>query len=417
SRNARFELAITGDHCGDEGRILEGTRRIVETCGRMFPGFPFDRYVFLLTFSPGARGGLEHRDSTSLLADAFSLAKPEGYYELFTLIAHEFFHAWNVKRLRAAELGPFDYGRENPTKLLWFHEGFTNFIQYGLVMKSGTAPWPWVARKLAQAWTDNTTRSGRFEQSLEESSFDAWIRFYKPTEFSTNSTVSYYDKGSLVAWLMDARIRLASEGRLGVEDYVRGLWDRFGDGPIMDDDLREAFRSMTGEDPAPFWNDYIGGVKELDAGPVERAYGIKLARLAPWEALSADDLADPEAIARAQVYAGWTLAADAPTIQNIIPGSPAAEAGLAYQQEILAVNGWRTATAAEVAHRIGDGKVGDAVEVLATDRGRVKRYAFALKESPLRITRITPSLKPAPAQREAFRAWTGQPLPAGKRRW
>ena len=406
----RFELVVTGDHCGDEGRIVEGTRRIVETCGHLFSGFPFERYVFLLTFSPGTRGGLEHRDSTSLLADPFCLEKPEGYYELFTLIAHEFFHVWNVKRLRAAELGPFDYGQENPTRLLWFHEGFTSFLQYGLAMRAGTVPWTWVSHKLAQSWTDNTTRRGRFEQSLEEASFDAWIRFYKPTEFSTNSTVSYYDKGSLVAWMMDARIRLASGGKLGVDDYIRLLWDRFGDGPIADADLRAAYRDLSGEDPAPFWRDFIAGVKELDPTPIEQAYGLRLVPMAPWEVLSREEHGDADAIGRAQVFSGLTFAGETPTVLNVIPGSPAAEAGLAYQQEILAVNGWRTASAAEVTKRIGDRRVGDQVEVLAADRGRVRSYTLALKENPHRITRIMPRLNPSPAQRLAFRAWTGQPL-------
>lgn len=414
SGGTAFELAITGEHCGDEPRLLEGTQRIVEVCGRMFDGFPFDRYVFLLTFSPGARGGLEHRDSTSLLADPFALDKPEGYFELFTLIAHEFFHAWNVKRLRASELGPFDYSKENPTRLLWFHEGFTSFLQYGLVMKSGTAPWTWVARKLAQTWTDNTTRQGRLEQSLEESSFDAWIRYYKPTEFSTNSTVSYYDKGSLVAWTMDARFRLASGGKWGVEEYIRILWDKYGDGPITDADLRKAYRALSGEDPEPFWRDYIVGVRELDAEPIEKAYGLRLTRQAPWEDLSQEELEDAGAVNRAKVFSGLSFSGDSPTIHNIVPGSPAAEAGLAYGQEILAVNGWRTATASEVTRRIGDRRVGEPVEFLATDRGRVKRYDLTLQENPRRSTRILTGAKPSSAQREAFLEWTGQPLPKGR---
>ncbi len=406
-----FEFAITGDHCGDEGRLLDGTKRIVEACGRMFAGFPFDRYVFLLTFSPGARGGLEHRDSTSLLADPFSLDKPEGYFELFTLIAHEFFHAWNVKRLRASELGPFDYSKENPTKLLWFHEGFTSFLQYGLVMKSGTAPWSWVERKLAQTWTDNTTRQGRLEQSLEESSFDAWIRFYKPTEFSINSAVSYYEKGSLIAWMVDAKIRLASVGKLGVDEYVRFLWNKFGDGSITDADLREAYRTLCGEDPEPFWRDYVSGVKELDPGPIEKAYGLRLVKLAPWEALSPEELQDAEALGRAKVYSGLSFSGDSATILNVVPGSPAAEAGLAYNQEILSVNGWRTTAGSDIAKRIGDQRVGDPIEILATDRGRVKRYGLTLKENPQRITRIVPESKASPTQRDAFKDWTDQPFP------
>ena len=101
---------------------------------------------------------------SEFLSDAFAFDRPEGYYDLFTLIAHEFFHAWNVKRLRAEELGPFDYERENATNLLWFHEGFTSFMQFSLVLQAGLVPWAWVSRKLASIWTDYTTRAGRHEQ-------------------------------------------------------------------------------------------------------------------------------------------------------------------------------------------------------------------------------------------------------------
>ena len=106
-----FELAFTGAHHGDEARIAAATRKIVEAAGAIFGGFPFTRYVFLLTFVPKVRGGLEHRDCTSLIADSFAFESPEGYYALYQLIAHEFFHAWNVKRLHDPVLGPFDYSR------------------------------------------------------------------------------------------------------------------------------------------------------------------------------------------------------------------------------------------------------------------------------------------------------------------
>jgi predicted metalloprotease with PDZ domain len=413
-RETRFELAITGEHCGNEQRIVDGTQRIVEVCGQIFGGFPFERYVFLLNFSPGARGGLEHRDSTSLLADPFVLDKPEGYYDLFTLIAHEFFHAWNVKRLRASELGPFDYSRENPTKLLWFHEGFTSFVQYGLVMQAGVVPWAWVARKLAATWTDNTTRQGRHEQSLEESSFDAWIRFYKPNEFSVNSTISYYEKGSLAAWMMDAKLRLATGGQSGVNDYFKLLWAEIGDGHLTDADLRAAYRRLTGEDPEPFWRQYIAGVAELDASVIEKAYGLKLVRLAPWDILSPEEARDPETVARTRGYSGLTFAGESTSVLNVVPDSPAAKAGLAYNQEILAVNGWRTATATEVIRRFGDRRIGDSVEVLAVDRGRVKHCRVIVEENPQRVTRILFQPRTSPEQRAAFKHWTTESLPVAK---
>jgi len=403
-----FRLAVTGEHAGDEARILAGTRAVVAAAAGIFGALPFSRYLFLLTFSPGSRGGLEHRDCTSLLADPQQMERAEGTWDLFTLIAHEFFHVWNVKRLRDPALGPFDYQRETMTRLLWFHEGFTSFMQYVLVLRAGAAPWCWVAKRLAGSWTENTTRAGLREQSLEEASFDAWIRHYKPTEFSSNSTVSYYDKGAMVAWMMDAELRLRGHG---LERLFALLWARFGDGPVTDADLRAAYGELSGQDPAPFWSAFIQGRAPLDPGPIERAYGLSFTAKAPWE-LPGFDAADPDAERRARVYSGLGFSGDAPTVVNVYPGSPAARAGLSYGMAILAVNGWRTVTAGEVQRRLGDRAPGDPVEVLAVDRGRVQTCVLTLGEHPHRTIQIGADPAATGGQREAFAAWTGQPFPA-----
>ncbi len=254
SGGTTFLLAITGMHNGDEGRITEATQKIVEAAGAIFGGFPFKRYVFLLTFAPKLRGGLEHRDCTSLISDSLAFDRPEGYFSLFQLVAHEFFHAWNVKRLHDLVLGPFDYSRENPTSLLWFHEGLTAYMEHVLVLRAGVVPWSHTAKELARCWTEQVQRPGRLEQNLEESSWDAWIRLYKPNEFSPNSSVSYYDKGEMVAWLMDASIREGSQGKAGLAELFALLWKRHGEKGLTDADLRRAYHELSGKSPEPFWN-------------------------------------------------------------------------------------------------------------------------------------------------------------------
>ena len=416
SEGCAFQVAVTGDHPGDEARIVRATEAVVAVCARLFGGFPFKKYLFILTFSPKLRGGLEHRDCTSLLADPFQLERPEGYWDLLTLIAHEFFHVWNVKRLRAPALGPFDYQAENPTRLLWFHEGFTSFMQYAIVMQAAVAPWAWVARRLAGSWADNRSRAGRLEQSLEESSFDAWIRHYKPTEFSANSTVSYYDKGAMVGWMMDAELRLASKGSHGLEALFRHLWDELGDGPVTDADVRQAFRSLTGKDPGPFWAAHIQGRAELDSGPIERAYGLTFALKAPWETLPEGEATDPEALRRARAYGGLTLAQDGPVLQNVVPGGPAALAGLGYGMEILAVDGTRTSTPQDVQRRLGDGAPGQTLAILAAHLGRVASYALTLGENPARSVQLGVAAHPSASQKTALAAWTGQAAPVRRLR-
>ena len=407
----RFELVFTGPHNGDEARITEATQKIVAAAGAIFGGFPFKRYVFLFTFSPGLRGGLEHKDCTSLISDSQAFHQPEGYFDLYQLVAHEFFHAWNVKRLHDPTLGPFDYSRENPTKLLWFHEGLTSYMEHLIVLRAGVVPWRHTSKELARCWSEQVQRPGRLEQSLEESSWDAWIRLYKPHEFSPNSSVSYYDKGEMVAWLMDASLRVGSHGKAGLPELFALLWRRHGEGGLRDGDIRQAYRDLSGQNPAPFWKAYISGCAELDGAPLRRAYGLRMEALAPWERLSPEEQQDPALLSRAKAWTGLVFAGNGPRVQNVLPGSPAAEAGLSFGMEILAVDGWRTTTAAEAQRWLAKPGPGGQVTVLAADLGRVLEVVVVVVESPERSHRLVPDPKAGAAQRAAFATAYGQPWP------
>lgn len=415
SGGTAFELAFTGSHNGDEARMAGATRKIVEAAGAIFGGFPFKRYLFLFTFTPKLRGGLEHRDCTSLISDSHAFDKPEGYHALYQLVAHEFFHAWNVKRLHDPVLGPFDYSRENPTKLLWFHEGLTSYMEHLIVLRAGVVPWSHTAKELARCWGEQVQRPGRLEQSLEESSWDTWIRLYKPHEFSPNSSVSYYDKGEMVAWLMDATLREGSQGRLGLPELFELLWQRHGEGGVTDMDLRNAFTELSGHPAAPFWDAYISGRAELDGTVLRRAFGLTLEAKAPWDGLSPDEAKDPAAQRRARAWTGLVLAPTAPvTLQNVLPGSPAAQAGLSYGMELLAVDGWRVQTPAEAQRLLAEPGPGGQVVVLAADRGRVLEVTVAVGESPERTYRLLPDPKAGGTQRGAFTAAYGLPFPVAK---
>lgn len=407
-----FELVFTGAHNGDEARMTEATRKIVEAAGAIFGGFPFKRYVFFFTFTPKLRGGLEHKDCTSLIADSHAFDRPEGYYALFQLVAHEFFHAWNVKRLHDPVLGPFDYSRENPTKMLWFHEGLTSYMEHVIVLRAGVVPWSHTEKELAKCWSEQVQRPGRLEQSLEESSWDAWIRFYKQHEFSPNSSISYYEKGEMAAWLMDAALREGSRGKAGLADLFALLWTRHGESGLTDADVRRAFEALSGQDSAPFWNAYISGRAELDPAPLRRAFGLGMEAKAPWEALFPGEAKDPAALRRAKAWTGLVFASNGPTLQNVIPGSPAARAGLSFGMEILAVDGWRTTTAAEAQRALAEPGPGGKATVLASDRGRVFEVQVPVVESPDRTHRLAPDPRTGAAQRAAFAASYGQPYPA-----
>jgi predicted metalloprotease with PDZ domain len=416
SGGTSFELAFTGPHNGDEERITEATQKIVAAAGLIFGGFPFKQYLFLFTFTPRLRGGLEHRDCTSLIADSHAFDRPEGYFNLYQLVAHEFFHAWNVKRLHDPALGPFDYGRENPTKALWFHEGLTSYMEHLVALRAGVVPWSHAAKELAHCWTEQVQRPGRLEQSLEEASWDAWIRHYKQHDFSTNSSVSYYDKGEMVAWLMDATIRDGSHGKAGLPELFALLWARHGEGGLTDADIRRTFQELSGQDPEPFWAAYISGRTELDPAPLRRAYGLALESHAPWDGLPSVEQKDPADLRRARAWTGLVLSPQGPTVQNVLPGSPAAKAGLSFGMEILAVDGWRTTTAAEVQRGLAEPGPGGSVRVLAADHGRILEATVPVVENPERTYRLVPDPQATASQRRAFEAAYGQAFPAAVKR-
>ena len=411
-----FELAFTGSHNGDEDLIAEATQKIVEAAGAIFGSFPFKRYLFLFTFAPRLRGGLEHRDCTSLIADSHAFDRPEGYHALFLLVAHEFFHAWNVKRLHDHVLGPFDYSRENPTKMLWFHEGLTSYMEHVIALRAGVVPWSYSVRELSRLWSEQVQRPGRLEQSLEESSWDAWIRLYKAHEFSPNSSVSYYEKGALVAWLMDAALRVGSRGRAGLPELFALLWTRHGEGGLSDVDVRQAFQELAGQDPAPFWDAFISGCTELDSTWLQQAFGLLMEVRTPWEGMALTAHGDAASLRRAQSWTGLVLASTSTTVQNIIPASPAARAGLSFGMEILAVDGWRTTTASEVQRGLAEPGPGGQATVLAADRGRVFETTLTVAESPERSHRLVADPKATAPQRAAFLATYGQPFPAAPSR-
>lgn len=412
SGGTRFQLVFTGRHNGDEADITAATQKIVAAAGAIFGGFPFRRYVFLFTFAPKLRGGLEHRDCTSLIADSHAFDRPEGRYGLFRLVAHEFFHAWNVKRLHDPALGPFDYGRENPTRLLWFHEGLTSYMEHVLVLRAGVVPWSYAAQELARGWSEQVQRPGRLEQNLEESSWDAWIRLYKPHEFSPNSSVSYYEKGEMVAWLMDASIREGSRGRAGLAELFALLWQRHGEAGLTDAAIRRAFRELSGRDPEPFWSAYVSGCAELDPAPLRAAFGLELVSLAPGEPGSKEAGRDAAGLRRARAWTGLVIAGGSPTVQNVIPGSPGADAGISYGMEILAVDGWRTTTAEEVRRGLAEPGPGGVARVLAADRGRVFEVSVPVVDSPERTHRLVADARANAAQRASFQATYGQVFPS-----
>lgn len=384
-------FAVWGPGEIDEARLEADTRRIIDVCSRMFGGLPYEGYLFILHLVPDGRGGLEHRASSTLQCSPASLASD--YESLVALVAHEFFHVWLAKRIRPAVLGPFDYTAENYTRLLWVVEGVTTYYTDLILVRSGVITPDRYLERQADSIARFRSTPGRHHQTLEDSSFDTWIKFYRPDAHTPNSQVSYYHKGSLVALAIDMEIRRASEGARSLDDVMQLLWTRHGlpDVGIPEDEpggIRDVVREVwcggrAGSDDETGASDeyppdsgaecdrlfaaYVSGLDEIDFDRHLEVVGLR--------AMWATDVTDRNATAwrspilpGRDVWPGVRLREDGGRIRvtNVLEGTPAADAGVNSGDEILAVNGLR-------ARRTSDGSLAGVARGAETELTLLRR--------------------------------------------
>lgn len=378
---ARFEVALYGRTNASVPRLLDGLRRIVGAAGRMFGGFPFDRYLFIIHALPARGGGLEHAHSTTLDIAGLAFEDEKGYLAFAELAAHEFFHAWNVKRIRDRVLGPFDYTRENYTRLLWFHEGFTEYMESVLLLKAGLLGAKPYLEALADEWGKYLARPGRNVTPLSELSFEAWIKLYKPADNHTNRTVSYYEKGKWAGLVLELLLREATAGRRGVADLFKRLWRDFGKtgAGLGSAEVRAAAEAVAGHGLRSYFERFIDGTDELPVPALLRRAGVEVTRRPAWA-----DEDDPTRARRQRGWAGLTFGganAERPTVRNVIPESPAWRAGLTFGDEVVAVDDARV-TAATVGKRLADRQPGETARVAFFRQETLRAAEVVMGQNP-----------------------------------
>ena len=269
----------------DSARLLADTQTICETEIRFWHGkgaaagkkAPHQRYVFMLNVVEDGYGGLEHRNSTALICSRPDLPRlgeaktSDGYTTLLGLISHEYFHTWNVKRLRPAEFARYDYTQENYTELLWFFEGFTSYYDDLLLLRAGLIDEAKYLDLLVKTINGVAQAPGRQVQSVAQSSFDAWVKYYRQDENTPNATVNYYAKGSLVALCLDLSLR--QEGS-NLDTVMRGLWQRCKGGPMREQDLLDELQARTGRSWAKEIGAWVHSTQELPLAQLFKVHGI-----------------------------------------------------------------------------------------------------------------------------------------------
>ena len=289
---------------------------------------PFSRYVFMLHAVDESCGGLEHRNSTALIANRRDLPRKgdaktsEGYTTLLGLISHEYFHTWNVKRLRPSEFARYDYTQENFTELLWFFEGFTSYYDDLLLRRAGLIDDTTYIKLLGKTINQVAQTPGRLVQSVAQASFDAWIKYYRPDENTPNLTVSYYTKGALVALCLDLKLR--AEGKIHLDAVMRALWTRCAGGPMTQGDLLTVLHELSGR----AWN------REIKSW-VHSARELPLKALLTGQGLEVHE--EPAAMAQ-RLGLRSEDAGSAVKIKMVLSGGAAQAAGLMAGDEWLGVS-------------------------------------------------------------------------------
>ena len=403
------QVAIWGRGHLDEGRLVEDARRIVETSGALMGGLPYDRYLFIVHLTEKRRGGLEHARSTTLNVARTAFFPRDAYEETLGLLAHEHFHVWNVKKLRPAALVPYDYGREQYTRLLWWFEGVTSYYERLLLVRAGLVEPSRYLRALGQALTALERTPGARKLSLEEASFLAWVKHYRPDENSPNSAVSYYLKGELVALALDLRLRRAGHS---LDALLRTLVARHAVGGLPEDGVERAAGELLGEEAARgFFDRYVRGVEPLalDLATV----GVRLGRRAA--AGLEDKGGTPPKSDEGRPASGWLGAELAPgarlVVQAVREGSPAWRAGLYAEDELVAEDGFRVDRAG-LWDRLCQEGPGGRLALTVFRRDELVQVEVPLAPAPEDTVWLEPDPESPPEARAAFEGWCGARWPA-----
>jgi predicted metalloprotease with PDZ domain len=394
-------IALWGYGNEDETRLVEDTQRIVVAARDIFGGLPYPHYTFIVHLSDGRGGGLEHHNSVAMIVDRWTFRPRASYERYLGLAAHEFFHVWNVKRIRAAPLGPFNYQSENYTRQLWAMEGVTDYYTDLLLLRAGLIGPERYLERLAEQITALQSQPGRALQSLEQSSFDAWIKFYRPDENSRNSAISYYLKGALVAMLLDLAIRQRTAGARSLDDVQRYLFEQFpvgGPGIPEDGGYRAAVEAVAGGSFAEFFARYIAGTDELDYDRALDTAGLRL----EW----AYDQAPEDG--RAPAWLGVQLKTERGRL--LVGGArsdgPAYAAGVYAGDELLALDGFRV-DEERLKARLAERAAGEVVTLSLFRRDELLHVPVVLAPAPHERLAIVRRDDANDQQRAIYAGWIG----------
>lgn len=361
----KHEVAMYGGGNYDKERLKVDMAKIVEQGTAIYGENPNKHYTFIVhNFSVGG-GGLEHLNSTVLGASRNAYSSKDGYNGFLNLVAHEYYHLWNVKRLRPVALGPFDYDNENYTTSLWVAEGFTAYYENKLMLRAGFITEAEFVSQLVTAVSNVSNTQGAKVQSVAEASYDAWIKLYRPNENSGNTTVSYYSKGEVLGILMDIEIAHATKGAKSLDDVMKAMYveyyKKLGRG-YTDAEFKTMVEKVSGKSFNEFWDKYVNGTGPIEYEKYFGYAGIKVRNENEGKVIPYLGLASKKTEGRI-------------IVSSVSRNSPAWVDGINVNDELISADG----VPIESSIDLGDRKVGDAITIRVIRDGVVRDFKVTLK--------------------------------------
>ena len=408
------QLAVYGHGNEDLARLGKDLEAIVCAERQIFGSLPYQHYTFILHLSDKPTGGLEHLNSTTCGVERFMFRPRKNYKRVLELFSHEFFHLWNVKRIHPDMLGPFDYNHEVYTHLLWAMEGFTNYYASLSLKRAGLYSVSDYLNALSKKVQDYERRPGRFVQSLAESSFDTWIKLYRPDEDSINRTISYYLKGDLVGTCLDLEIRKRTANQFSLDTVLVRLYERYGEKGIgfpesvYQDTVEEVGKSSFQD----FFDQYIYGTKPIPLDDALLTAGLFIDR--QYSKPQEDDDSENSSQASQTPYPwlgidtrivdGYKLVVTHSYISG--PADTLINAG----DQIIALNGYQVQKSEDLTKRLEyDHKIGDTVTVSLFRQGHLQTIPVVLTPKPFDKVRIVAIDHPNDEQKALFESWLHTP--------
>lgn len=388
-------VSLFGSAPIERGQLLSDLKKIVECEVPIFGEIPYKKYVFIVDFTDEVSGGLEHMNSTVCFVQRMRLIPREEYNYAMSLFSHEFFHAWNVKRLRPEGLGPFNYASETYTRSLWVSEGITSYYDDLILRRAGIYTIPEYLDAFAVNVNLMKATPGARVQSAEEASFDAWIKYYKGNTDAPNVTMSYYTQGAVAGWMLDLQIRRNTRGKRSLDNVMRRIYEetfvkeRRG---FSEEEFEAVAVDVGGRDIREIFNSRVRGRKDVDFDRYLRYAGLKLE--------PKDDSK------REKGFLGVRLGSEGgkTIVKSRIAGSPAETMGLSVYDEVIGADGLRLG-GDKLPFYISNAKPGTSVDLLVARNGLLTRLSGKLGRKPPFEFRIVPRKTASEADRALFRGW------------